>query len=357
MDDKNKKEESDIDLHIHTIHCDGAEIEEVVKEADKYNLRAVAITDHHETTGIDAVKEEVKKQGSNLEVINSIELSTREGFDILGYLIEYEGNEFMRQEMDRIQEGRKVRERKIVENLQEFFDCYEIGLTIDFESVLELTINNNIAGGHIEKFIYEQILNLYKNDLDKYGYVMTALINGINETSKDAKKIDFDPAWKIDFSTGVKMVKEELIRKYLLKSGKPCHVERTPEDCFSAKEAIDIILGARGVPTIAHPGGTDNDMLMPTIIDLGIEGLEVYSNKHRPDQNAHYVNVAKERGLVQTGGSDWHGKEFTPHLTPGKVGSISMQGINEMVILSYVLMVHQLRRRKEQMQSAGKFRF
>jgi predicted metal-dependent phosphoesterase TrpH len=348
--------ESDIDLHIHTIHCDGAQPEEVVTEADKYNLRAIAITDHQETTGIDAVKEEAEKQGSSLEVISSVELSTLEGFDILGYLIEYENNEPLRETLDRIQKGRKVRERRAIEAMQEFFDRFKVGLTIDFESVLELTINGNIAGGHIEKHVYEQINDLYKNDPDKYGYVMTALIDGINDTSTDARLV-FDHSWKIDHSTGVKIVKEDLIRQYLLKRGRPCHIKRTPDDCLSAEEAIDTILRAKGVPTIAHPGGTDKDIVMTAIIDMGIEGLEVYSSKHRPDQNAHYVGIATQRGLVQTGGSDWHGKEFTPHLTPGKVGSLSMQGTNAIIVLSYNLMVKQLRKRKEQMRADGKFNF
>lgn len=341
-----------VDGHVHTNHCDGALPEEVAEAADELGISAVTITDHHETTGIDAVREAAKKRGSELEVIAGIELTTLPGFDILGYFIEYENNEFFRSELDRIQAGRKIRERKITEALNDFFRKYSVELEMDFDAVLGLTINGNVAGGHIEKFIYEQIKGMYESDRDRYEHVMKALIGGINDSTEAG--LAFDPQWDMTANTSCKIIKEDLVRSYLLKRGSPCHVQRTPEDCFGDEEAINLILQARGVPVIAHPGGTNNDVVMYSVMGKGIEGLEVFSTKHTPEQNAHYSGIAMDRGLVGTAGSDWHGKEFSPHLKLGQIGTLNT-GNKTIVIEPDYSMFTRILHRKDRMMKKGKF--
>ncbi len=39
----------------------------------------------------------------------------------------------------------------------------------------------------------------------------------------------------------------------------------------------------------------------------GLEGLEVYSPEHTPDQIRYYQKLAGQYGLVITGGTDFHG--------------------------------------------------
>ena len=64
------------DLHLHTTFSDGKLTpQQVVKEAWKLNLRAIAITDHDTVDGVPLSLDEAKKY-SNLEVIPGIELST-----------------------------------------------------------------------------------------------------------------------------------------------------------------------------------------------------------------------------------------------------------------------------------------
>ena len=40
----------------------------------------------------------------------------------------------------------------------------------------------------------------------------------------------------------------------------------------------------------------------------GAKGLEVYHPNHTQEQTKHYLALAKEHGLLITGGSDYHGE-------------------------------------------------
>jgi len=41
--------------------------------------------------------------------------------------------------------------------------------------------------------------------------------------------------------------------------------------------------------------------------DSGLQGMEVYYSEHSPEQTRRYLALAKEMGLLPTGGSDFHG--------------------------------------------------
>jgi predicted metal-dependent phosphoesterase TrpH len=89
-----------------------------------------------------------------------------------------------------------------------------------------------------------------------------------------------------------------------LGSGRPGHVPRrklTPE------EAVRLIRKAGGVPVIAHPGLAERDALIPGLIEAGMMGIECYYIEHSAAQRAAYIQICKDRDLVATGGSDFHG--------------------------------------------------
>ena len=72
-------------------------------------------------------------------------------------------------------------------------------------------------------------------------------------------------------------------------------------------EAIEWIREAGGTSVIAHPGLYGNDALVEAIIQHGAEGIEVYHSDHTPEDEARYEQLAREHGLIITGGSDFHG--------------------------------------------------
>jgi hypothetical protein len=100
----------------------------------------------------------------------------------------------------------------------------------------------------------------------------------------------------------VKSVREAF-DKYLA-SGRPGHV---PRKKLAPADAVRLIRKAGGVPVFAHPGLADRDTLIPGLIDAGMMGIECYYPEHSAAQRAGYVQICKERGLVATGGSDFHG--------------------------------------------------
>ena len=64
-----------IDLHVHSNHSDGTcTTKELVDLAIYKNLKAIALTDHDTTAGLEEIMDYAKDK--NIEIIPGIELST-----------------------------------------------------------------------------------------------------------------------------------------------------------------------------------------------------------------------------------------------------------------------------------------
>lgn len=48
---------------------------------------------------------------------------------------------------------------------------------------------------------------------------------------------------------------------------------------------------------------------LPELIDAGMVGIEVYYGPYSPEQRSELASVARESGLIATGGSDYHGPD------------------------------------------------
>jgi predicted metal-dependent phosphoesterase TrpH len=70
---------------------------------------------------------------------------------------------------------------------------------------------------------------------------------------------------------------------------------------------VESICSAGGVPVLAHPGITQVDEIIPSLVDAGLAGLEAYHGDHTPEMRATYATMAADLGLITTGGSDYHG--------------------------------------------------
>jgi predicted metal-dependent phosphoesterase TrpH len=90
----------------------------------------------------------------------------------------------------------------------------------------------------------------------------------------------------------------------LIGRGKPFYV---PKPVSEPVVVVNTILDAGGVPVLAHPGITKVDELIPQLVDAGLMGLEAYHGEHRPETRERYAALARELGLITTGGSDYHG--------------------------------------------------
>lgn len=72
------------------------------------------------------------------------------------------------------------------------------------------------------------------------------------------------------------------------------------------EEAIDTIHAAGGLAVHAHPGSVPNQELMKAVLPL-VDGLEVYTRRHKPEQIPVYEELARQHGLLMTVGTDYHG--------------------------------------------------
>lgn len=72
-------------------------------------------------------------------------------------------------------------------------------------------------------------------------------------------------------------------------------------------EVLAAIHDAGGIAVLAHPGDSDNLDVMEELLTLGLDGIEVWHSSHTPRQTEELEAVALERGLLMTGGSNFHG--------------------------------------------------
>ncbi len=83
-------------------------------------------------------------------------------------------------------------------------------------------------------------------------------------------------------------------------------------------EAIELIQKAGGIAVLAHPMLTRVDELIPSFIEAGLGGLEVYYPCNSDKVTSYYEKLAKKHNLVTTGGSDAHGT-VKKHTYIGKI--------------------------------------
>lgn len=241
------------DLHIHTTASDGLlSPSEVVRWASVKRLTAIGITDHDTINGISPALEASSEYG--VEVVPGIELSTlyeEEEIHILGYYIDYKAAWFLNT-LEKIQNSRYERAASIVSKLN------GLGINITLEQVTNIANDGAIGRPHIARAMINK------------GY-----INNIKEAFKS----------------------------YIGK-GCPAYVERYK---LSSGEAIDILKKLGGLSVLAHPGLIKNKANIGNIINLGIDGIEVYHSKHDDETIRNALAIASSRKLLITGGSDCHG--------------------------------------------------
>jgi hypothetical protein len=72
-------------------------------------------------------------------------------------------------------------------------------------------------------------------------------------------------------------------------------------------EVVRLIAGAGGVAVWAHPGANVRKAdLVERLIASGVRGVEVWHPNHSERIRREILDLARSRGLVCTGGSDFH---------------------------------------------------
>jgi len=240
-----------IDLHLHTIHSDGAlTVEALLNLAASKKLSCVSITDHDTFAAYASAPQIAKSLG--IELIPGIEISSvdkERDIHILGYFCDIQNAEFLAA-LEVQQGNRRERVRIILEKLR------TLGIHITYEQVEQHCDGYIIGRPHIASAMCEAgVVSSYSAAFERY-----------------------------------------------LKNGAPAYFPLTG---LSPEAAISLIKKSGGLAVMAHPEYTNADELIPKLVEFGIAGIEVYNYKTTKNVNK-YKNIAKKYGLIETGGSDYH---------------------------------------------------
>jgi predicted metal-dependent phosphoesterase TrpH len=92
--------------------------------------------------------------------------------------------------------------------------------------------------------------------------------------------------------------------EHYIGDGAPAFV---PKGTATPEDVIDLLHAAGGVCVLAHPATSVRRALVARLVEAGLDGIETVHPAHDADLRAHWERVAREHGLIETGGSDYHG--------------------------------------------------
>lgn len=241
-----------IDLHTHTTASDGLFApSELVHQARAAGLSVFSITDHDTVAGCAAAQEAT----AGLELVPGIEISAvSDGRDvhILGYFIDVDSPTLA----TFIAGQREERLRRVHEMGHRLGD---LGCPIDIDPILDAARSGRSVGR---------------------PQVAAALM-----------------------SRGYVATRDEAFARFL-EFGAPAFV---PRRGASPEQVVGVIHAAGGVASMAHPGLTRRDEIIPALAAAGLDALEVRHSDHDAATEAKYRAMARDLGLLVTAGSDFHG--------------------------------------------------
>ena len=75
---------------------------------------------------------------------------------------------------------------------------------------------------------------------------------------------------------------------------------------------------------LANPKALDDEAYIKHLIELGIEGIEVFYPTYDRADTQHYMEIAQKNGLLVSGGSDYRG--FADR-QPDAVGQFTIEDV------------------------------
>ena len=269
-----------IDLHIHTTYSDGTDsLVELLNNANKKDLKVISITDHDDVS--------VYKELDNLNIdryykgriISGCEFTTSfydRLIEVLGYGFDY---------------------KKIDEYLNSFY-------TNEFMISSRMTLYNRLVSILKEynlKYDNEVIENAIK---DKF-YLITIYNELIKyPVNKDILNEDLFNSYSDFIRKGIYNKNSKLFLN---------HAEFKPK----IEEIINIIHLSGGICFLAHPFQykfNDTEEFLNRIYnETSLDGIECFYTMFTNEQTEYIKDFAKERNLLISGGSDYHGKNKQNH--------------------------------------------
>lgn len=256
------------DLHTHSCYSDGTcTPAEIIEKAVSLELSAVALTDHNTVAGLPEFLSAAK--GQPVLAIPGVEISTEYGeteLHILGLFLPPDSFDAVSVLLDGFNQKKEESNRNLVASLK------HAGYDLDYDSIRKKHPQGTVNRATIAAALLEQ------------GYV-----NSVSEAFQG------------------------LLSK---KSG-----YYVPPRRLSAFEAIAFLRSIHAVPVLAHSFLNLKEeaslrQFLTEAIPHGLAGMETMYAGYPPDVTAAARRIAREFGLLESGGSDFHGAT-KPHIALG----------------------------------------
>ena len=243
-----------LDLHIHTTASDGAWTPaRVVEGAAAGGLDVIAISDHDTTAGVAEAREAARHH--RIQVISALEVSStweEREIHVLGYFVDPD-DPALGEHRIHARTRRAARMEEMVARLQ------GAGIEVEMDEVMEA------AGADADALARPHLAQ---------ALVGRGHVSSVPEA----------------FHT-------------LIGDDHPAFV---PTLLMSPLEAVELIHGAGGVAIWAHPPMDLLEPLLPELERGGLDGLEVYRASNKRNAVLRLEAACRARGLLKSGGSDWH---------------------------------------------------
>jgi 3',5'-nucleoside bisphosphate phosphatase len=243
------------DLHVHSTASDGTlSPAQLVQRAHSIGVDVLAIADHDSVEGLAQGSRRAHDLGVRL--IPAVELSaTQGGLDIhvLAYFVDPTSSALANQ----LAELRANRHRRA----EEMVACLrDAGYDISIDDVLAVADGGAVGRSHVAR----------------------ALVGAGHADTVSGAFGEF------------------------IGRGKPFYVAKRSA---APAEVIARVREFGAIPVLAHPGITKVDGLIEPLVSAGLLGIEAYHADHTTEQATAYAALARELGLLVTGGSDFHGPQ------------------------------------------------
>ena len=266
-----------IDLHTHSNASDGTDTpQELIEKALRRGLDVIALTDHDTTTGWDEARKALTESASDrsLSLVLGAEISCQDengiSIHILGLLFDDNYQPLM-EELAKTRDNRVTRMERIIARLN------EAGIEISIDDVHAQKRGDATLGR---------------------PHLADALVAKGHVANRDEAFAE---------------LLHNRSRFYI------SHYSPSPA------RAISLIKAAGGVSVIAHPLASQRGRTIPidsldSMIEAGLDAIEVHHRDHSVDEVGALTRFAEERSMIMTGSSDYHGTgklnqlaEFTTH--------------------------------------------
>ncbi len=256
------------DLHTHSVFSDGTDTPfEIVKKAKDMGLSAVALTDHNTCKGLGELEQASKEL--SLEVVGGVEFSAdyidRE-VHIVALFIREENYALIEEFLS------LLTKRKIESNIKLIEGLKSIGMDIDLETLVKNAPSGKINRANIA------------SEMVKLGYVKSV---------KEA----FDTVLSKTYG-------------FYIEPKRP-----------TAEETVKFIREIGAVPILAHPLLNFSNEELKTALKIlkkaGLVAVETQYSTFSKEECEELSALAKEMGLLESGGSDYHGGN-KPDIALGK---------------------------------------